>query len=108
MLAITFFVINQNMGPSEWGNLSGQQHTLQIFYKLTELEVTELTSKTIDEKALALLKRHGRHGMRIVSSQGKFIFDSSNLSILIHSTNQTHQAGNKELAYCRITPSHVE
>jgi len=40
----------------------------------TELEVTELTSSTIDETALAILMRQGSQGIPIVSLQRKFIF----------------------------------
>jgi hypothetical protein len=43
--------------------------------KLTESEVTELTSSTVDETALAILKRQGSRGMTIVSLQMKIIFD---------------------------------
>jgi hypothetical protein len=43
--------------------------------KLTESEVTELTSSTVDETALAKLKRQGRRGMTIVSSQRRIRFD---------------------------------
>ena len=35
--------------------------------KLTEWEVSELTSTTVDETALAILKRHGSHGITLVS-----------------------------------------
>jgi len=37
--------------------------------KLTETEVTELTSMTVDEIALAILKRQGSQGITIVSMQ---------------------------------------
>jgi len=43
--------------------------------KLPELEVTELTSSTVDETALAILKRQGSCGIQIVSSQRKFAID---------------------------------
>ena len=44
-------------------------------YELTELEVNELTSSTVDETALAILKRQGSRGITVVSSQGNMIFD---------------------------------
>jgi len=44
--------------------------------ELTELEVSELTSSTVDETALAILRSQGSRGINIVSSQKKFIFDS--------------------------------
>jgi hypothetical protein len=43
--------------------------------ELTESEVTELTSSTVDETALAILKRQGSHGITIVSVPRKMIFD---------------------------------
>ena len=43
--------------------------------ELTESEVTELTSTTVDETALAILKRQGSRGITIVSLQRKFRCD---------------------------------
>jgi len=43
--------------------------------KLTESEVTELASSTVDEIALAILKSQGSRGLRIVSLQRKIIFN---------------------------------
>jgi hypothetical protein len=43
--------------------------------ELTESEVTELNSSTVDETALAILKRLGSRGISIVSLQRKIIFD---------------------------------
>jgi hypothetical protein len=43
--------------------------------ELTDSEVTELTSTTVDETALAILKRQGSRGITIVSLQRKFRFD---------------------------------
>jgi len=43
--------------------------------ELTEAEVTELTSSTVYETALAILKTQGSGGITIVSSQRKTIFD---------------------------------
>jgi len=43
--------------------------------KLTESEVTELTSSTVDATSLAILKRQGSRGITIVSLQRKTIFD---------------------------------
>jgi len=40
--------------------------------ELTELEVTELTNSTVNEAALAILKRQGSCGITIVSLQEKF------------------------------------
>jgi len=43
--------------------------------ELTVSEVTELTSSTVDETALAILKRQGSRGITIVSLQRKIRFD---------------------------------
>jgi len=66
--------------PSEHGTSSMGKHLLAKVHitklnKLTESEVTELTSSTVDETALAILKWQGSRGIRIVSSQRKIIFD---------------------------------
>ena len=66
--------------PSEHGtswmgkHLLAQAHIAKL-NKLTVSEVTELTSSTVGETALAILKRHGCRGILIVSSQRKFIFN---------------------------------
>ena len=66
--------------PSDHGTSSRWKHLLAQAYiaklnKLTESEVTELTSSTVDETALAILKRQGSRGITIVCSQRKIIFD---------------------------------
>jgi hypothetical protein len=66
--------------PSEHGTSSMGKHLLAKahFAKLNELtdsEVTELTSTTVDDTALAILKRQGSRGITIVSLQRKFRFD---------------------------------
>jgi hypothetical protein len=43
--------------------------------ELTESEVTELTSLTVDETVLAILKRQGSQGITIVSLPRKIIID---------------------------------
>ena len=43
--------------------------------ELAESEVTESTSSTVNERALAIRKRQGSRGITIVSSQRKIIFD---------------------------------
>ena len=43
--------------------------------ELTESEVTELTSSTVDEKDFAILTRQGSRGITIVRLQRKIIFD---------------------------------
>ena len=67
--------------PSEDGTSSIEKHLLAKLHiamlnELTELEVSKLTSTTVGGTALAILKRQGSQGIKIVSSQMKFIFDS--------------------------------
>jgi len=72
---------------------------------LTESEVTELTSSTVDETALAILKRQGSRVITIVSSQNKIRFDihvdpywqkwqtkRSKLALKDFETSEFHQA----------------
>jgi len=66
--------------PSEHGTSSMRKHLLRKAHiaklnELTQSEVTELTSSTVDETALAILKRQGSRGIKIVSLQRKTIFD---------------------------------
>jgi len=66
--------------PSEHGTTSMGKHMLATAHiamlnKLTESEVTKLTSSTVDDTALAILKRQGSRGIPIISSHRKFIFD---------------------------------
>jgi len=66
--------------PSEHGTSSMGNHLLAKAHiaKLNtwkESEVTELTSSTVDETALAILRRQESHGITMVNSQRKIIFD---------------------------------
>jgi hypothetical protein len=66
--------------PSEHGTSSMGKHLLAKAHiarlnELTESQVTELTSSTVDETALAILKRQGSRGITIVCLQRKTIFD---------------------------------
>jgi hypothetical protein len=66
--------------PSEHGISSMGKYLLAKAHiaklnELTESEVTELTSSTVDETALAILKRQGSHGITIVSLQRNIILD---------------------------------
>jgi len=65
--------------PSEHRTSSMEQYLLAKaditkVNQVTELEVTELTSLTVDETALAIMKRQRSRGFTIVSSQRNFIF----------------------------------
>jgi len=66
--------------PSEHGTSSMCKHLLTKAHiaklnELTESDVTKLSSSTVDETALAMLKRQGSRGITIVSSQSEFRFD---------------------------------
>jgi len=66
--------------PSEHGTSSMGKHLLAKAHiaklnELSESEVSELTCSTVDETALAILKRQGSRGITIVSLQRKTIFD---------------------------------
>jgi hypothetical protein len=66
--------------PSEHGTSSMGKHLLAKAHiaklnELTESEVTELTSSTVDETALAILKRQGSRGITIVRLQRKIMLD---------------------------------
>ena len=66
--------------PSEHGTSSMGKHLrakahIAKFNELTESEVTELTSSTVDETALAILKRQGSQRITMVSLERQFIFD---------------------------------
>ena len=80
--------------PSEHGTSSMGKHLLAKAHiaKLNELtvsEVTELTSSTVAETALAILKRQGSRGIPIVSSQRKIKLTIQVLSILTELTDKT-------------------
>jgi len=62
-------------GTSSMGkDLLAKAHITKL-NELTESEVTELTSSTVDETALAILKRQGSRGITMVSLQRKIRFD---------------------------------
>jgi hypothetical protein len=56
--------------------------------ELTVSEVTELTSSTVDETALDILKLQGSRGIPIVCSQRKIIFTIQVLSVLTELTGK--------------------
>jgi len=66
---------------SEHGTSSMGKHLLTKAHiaklnELTESEGTQLTSSTVNETALAILKGQGSRGITIVCSQRKFILDT--------------------------------
>jgi hypothetical protein len=62
--------VTSSMGKQLLGNAH-----IAKWNKLTESEVTELTSWMVDETALAILKWQGSWGIPILSVQSKMIFD---------------------------------
>jgi len=65
--------------PAENGTSSMEKHLLAKAYiaklkESTESEVSELTSSTVDERTLAILKRQGSQGIKIVSLQRTLFF----------------------------------
>jgi hypothetical protein len=62
-------------GTSSMGKLKLANAHIAKINELTESEVTELTNLTMDETALAILKRQGSRGITLVSLQRKTIFD---------------------------------
>jgi len=73
--------------PSEHGTSSMGKHSLAKvpianLNKLKESEVSELTTTSIDETALPILKRQGSRGITIVTSQNTFRFYSFIILIL--------------------------
>jgi len=62
-------------GTSSMGkHLLAKAHIAKL-NELTESDVTEMTSSTVDETALAILKRQGSRGITTVSLQRKIRFD---------------------------------
>jgi hypothetical protein len=78
---IIFIVCHQVLRhPSDHGTRSMERHLLAKAHitksnELTETEITELTSLTVDETALAILKRQGSRGITIVSLPRKMRLD---------------------------------
>jgi len=99
--------------PSEHGTRSMAKPSLAKAHiaklnELTESEVTELTSLMVDETALAIVKREGRRGITIVSSQTKFNVHIVFEAILTVVTDKTLQTGSYRLFNSRISPRPLE
>jgi len=76
--------------------------------ELSESEVSEFTSTTVDETALAILERQSSRGIKVVNSQRTFIFISYILSILMQLVDRTIQTGCKGLPNCQISQRQLE
>jgi len=59
---------------SMWKHFLAKAHIAKL-NKLTKSDVTELTRSTVDETALALLKRQGSQRITLASSQSQIIYD---------------------------------
>jgi hypothetical protein len=68
--------------------------------KLTGSEITELTSSTVDERALAIPMWQASRGIQIVSSQRKITLTIQVSSILTELTDKTLQTGSKGFSNC--------
>jgi len=55
-------------------HLLAKAHIVKL-NRSTESDVTELTSSTLDETAVAILKRQGSQGITMVHLERKFILD---------------------------------
>jgi len=99
--------------PAGHGTSTLRKHLLAkvhiaMWNKLTKSEVTELTSSTVDETALAILKRPGSRGIAILNLQMQFIFTVYVWSRLTGLTDKTLQTGSDGLCHYRISPRHLE
>jgi hypothetical protein len=83
--------------------------TAQIakFNELTVSEVTELSSSTFHETALARLRGQGSRGIPIVSSHREFTFTMHIFSIMTELTEETLKTDSKRLSNCRISRRHL-
>jgi len=91
---------------SMWKYFLAKAHIPKL-YKLPELEVTELTTSKVDERALAILKRQGSWESIIASSRTKFILDIQVIYIITELTGITLHTGSYGLCNCRISPRHL-
>jgi hypothetical protein len=104
--SIIYIVCHQVLRhPSEHVTSSMGSHLLASVHipKLNELtgsEVTELTSSTVDERALAIPMQQGSGGIQIVSSQRKIKLTIQVSSILTELTDRTLQTGSKGFSNC--------
>jgi len=68
---IKFFAIHQKMGPAPWRITCRQKLKIAKLNKVTEVEVSVLTSTTVDATGLAILKKPGSRGITIEGSKKK-------------------------------------
>jgi len=99
--------------PSEHGTSSMGKHLLTeghmaTLNESTESEETKYTSSTVDEAALATLKRQGSRGIRIVCSQWEFIFDIQVDPYWLTWQTKRSKVADKDFETSRISPRLVE
>jgi hypothetical protein len=92
MICIVRHQVLRHLSEHETSSMGKHLRAKVHITKLNELtvsEVTELTSSTVDEIALAILKWQGSRGIPIVCSQRKIKFTILVLSILTELTDKT-------------------
>jgi len=99
--------------PSEHGTSSMGKHLLPKAHitklnQLTVADVTELSSTTVDEAALAMIRKQGSRGIPIVSGQTKFEYNIVVRSIFTEVRDKTLWTAIKGLSNCRLSPRHLE
>jgi hypothetical protein len=75
--------------------------------EITEADVSELRSTTVNRTALAILEKHRSSENRVVSLQSKFIFDRWTISMLMLLSGKIPQMGSTALSNCHISPRHL-
>jgi len=80
-------------GTSSMGKQVLAKACIAKLNEITESEVTKVTTSTVDETALAILKRQWSRRITIVCSQRKFVFNIKILSILTELPDRMVQSG---------------
>jgi hypothetical protein len=84
-------------GTSSMGNYFLRTVYIAKLYKVTQSEVTKLTSSTVDETTLSIMNKKESRGNRIVSLQRRSKLDFQVLFILTKLTEITLQTGSEGL-----------
>jgi hypothetical protein len=95
-------------GTSSIGNYFLRTVYIAKLYKVTQSEVTKLSSSTVDETTLSIMNKKDSRGNRIVSLQRRSKLDFQVLFILTKLTEITLQTGSEGLWYCLLSPRHLE
>jgi len=99
--------------PSAHGSSPMGKHLLPKVHiarmnKVTQSEVTKLSSSMVDETTLAILKRQASQGITLIRLQRKFILVIPFLSILTQLIYKTLQTCSQELCKCLNLPRQME